>query len=111
MNKYVIKIILGIFVIMITESLHANDLGIVGQTYPIIEEDFLVFLQHRIQKMEESGELKSIQNKFRDRVAKNSDRPHSSDTISKTTQDKVWIYDPSLTIPHDLTDDKDRVFA
>jgi conjugal transfer pilus assembly protein TraW len=110
MKKYAV-VICGISVMIFTQTIQAKNLGTVGQTYPISEEDFLSFIQSRVKVMQQNGEWQKLQNQFRDNVAKHADRPHSLDQISDSTQTRIWHFDPSITISHDLTDQNGRIFA
>ena len=89
----------------------ASDLGVIGQTYPILETDFLEFIQTRLNAMQANGELVKIQNQFKENVNKHTDRPREVSGISKSTQNKSWLIDPSITVPYDLKDYSGRVFA
>jgi conjugal transfer pilus assembly protein TraW len=110
MKRYT-GIILIIFTAISPQIVQAKDLGTVGQTYSIIEEDFLVFIQNRIKLMQQNGEWQRLQNQFSEDVAKHADRPHALDRIGNTTHDRTWYFDPSITIPYDLTDQGGRIFA
>ena len=105
------KRITVIFLMAFVVPVFANDLGVMGKIYPIEEEDFLMFIQKRIQHMQQDGEWSTLQNQFRDRVAANADRPHPIASINKTTEPKSWRYDPSITVPYDLKDTNGQVFA
>lgn len=95
----------------IIEPLFANDLGVIGQTYSIEEEDFLDFIQHRIITMQNNGEWNTLQNQFRNRVKSAVDRPKPVSRITNTTIKKSWVYDPTIVVPYDLKDHHGRVFA
>lgn len=88
-----------------------GDLGIIGQTYPIVEIDFLDFIQARLKVMQTNGDLGKIQNKFRENVSKHADRPRAIDGISKAMVNKSWVYDPTIIVPYDLKDANGRIFA
>lgn len=104
----VVVIILSMFFVV---KSYATNLGVVGHVYPIIEEDFLLFIQNRIALMQKNGEWNQIQSQFRNNVAKHADRPRAIGSISHTTQLKTWEFDPSITIPYDLNDDEGRLIA
>lgn len=100
-----------ISMMVISPIMYAKNLGIAGQVYPIQEEDFLQFMLHHLETMQQNGELGKLQNQFRDHVEKHSSRPHPVDHISKTVEPKHWNVDPSITVPYDLKDQEGRVFA
>jgi conjugal transfer pilus assembly protein TraW len=108
-----------IAVCCISPIIYANDpvlkhdgtsLGIIGQTYPIQEEDFLQFILHRLQNMQQNGQWQRLQNQFSDNVKKHADRP-TAVSLGKTLIPKSWDYNPSITVPYDLRDGEGRVFA
>jgi len=105
------KVILMIMTMLFTLTSYAKDLGIVGQTYPILEEDFLLFIQNRLQIMKQNGEWQKIETQFRDNVEKHADRPNPVSEISKTTQAETWNFDLSLIVPYDLMDAQGRIFV
>lgn len=110
MNKLSKKFLIGLVFIFIAPA-YAQDLGVVGEIYPIQEEDILVFILHRIAAMQETGEWQTLQNQFRARVERHVDRPKPVRSISKAPVTKSWNYDPSLMVPYDLKDAKGKIFA
>lgn len=100
-----------IIMLLISPVIHAKNLGVVGQFYPIQEEDFLQFILCRLQNMQQNGEWKKLQNQFSDNVKKHADRPLPIVHISKTLSPKTWNYNPSITVPYDLQDKEGRIFA
>lgn len=92
-------------------SARAEDMGAIGQVYPILEMDFLDYIQAKLNFMQQSGELQQIQDKFKARVIRHSDRPIPVSGVSKALQNKTWLIDPSITVPYDLRDGQGRVFA
>lgn len=101
--------ILGLY--LISASLFAADLGTVGQTYPIAEDDLLVFIQNRITMLKQNGTLEKIENHFRDNVQKHADRPSPVTTITRTEVSKTWQIDPSITAQNDYKDANGRVLV
>jgi len=92
-------------------SVYASDLGIMGQVYPIQEEDFLEFIMHRIAGMQSSGEWQKIESEFSQRVKIHVDRPKAISGIKKCIQNRSWNHDPSIMVPHDFYDTTGRVLA
>lgn len=92
-------------------SLHAKNLGVIGEVYPIQEEDFLTFIERQVSTMQKNGEWARIQREAQSRVQQHIDRPTSLTSITKTTIAKSWEYDPSINLPYDLHDQEGHVFA
>ena len=105
------KIFLVVGVTIFTVPIFAKDLGVVGKTYAIQEEDFLTFIQKRMAHMQKNGEWAKLQDQFKERVARNADRPHPVDHLTRATTPKYWNYDPSIMVPYDLKDTEGRIFA
>lgn len=97
--------------LLISPIIFAKDLGVIGQTYPIQEEDFLQFILRRLQNMQINGEWQKLKNQFSDIVKKHAERPLPVVNISRTISQKSWNYNPSITLPYDLQDKEGRIFA
>jgi len=117
MENYRQKKLLVYLVLAITmmsfycHSAFAKDLGVVGEIYPIQEEDLLNFILRRIAHMQKSGDWQKLQNQFRDRVQQHADRPRPVSAIRKAVETRSWQYNPSITVPYDLKDAKGNIFA
>lgn len=101
--------------VLITEYCFLNntkgaDLGIHGHTFEIQEPDLLKELESKLQLLEESGELKKHQEILRNKAEQSVRTPPPVEGISKAAKQRVWYYDPSLTVPYDLKDHQGRVF-
>jgi conjugal transfer pilus assembly protein TraW len=88
----------------------AKDLGVLGQTYPIIEEDFLEFIQNRIVQMKSNGQWETVKQHIQQEVKAHTDRPNPVKNISKTIEARTWVYDPSVMVPNDMRDQNGQVF-
>lgn len=106
----VVTMVLGVGVLFSNLSM-AREWGVVGQTYPILEDDLLQFIQQRIYTMQQNGEWSKIQNDFRARVEKKIDRPTPVKSVMKPIEARSWMFDPSITVPYDLKDHNGIVFA
>lgn len=103
----------SLFFVMIITSLNlfARNLGTVGQTYFIQEEDLLSFIEKRITTMQKNGEWQRLNKDIQSRVRQHIDQPAPLDYIKKTTSPQSWTYDPSIVVPYDLHDAHGNVFA
>jgi len=106
-NTILFTILLSVFSV----SLHAKNLGVIGEVYPIQAEDFLTFIERQVSTMQKNGEWARIQREAQSRVQQHIDRPAPLTSISKTTIAKSWEYDPSISLPYDLHDQEGHVFA
>jgi conjugal transfer pilus assembly protein TraW len=87
----------------------AKDFNIVGETFPILEQDLLAVIMQKLTKMQESGELmvhqKILQNKVKEKILK-----PAGITLKETTKAREFYFDPSLTVTEDLVDLNGKVF-
>lgn len=95
----------------LTPTLYAKEVGVFGETYPILEEDFLQFIQKRLKTMQENGEWKKIQDQMQARATSRADRPNVLENITKATSKKQWYIDSSIKLSNDLKDHQGRIFA
>jgi conjugal transfer pilus assembly protein TraW len=89
----------------------AEVIGTYGDVYPIAEQDFLEFIQHRLATMQKTGQIAQLQKQLQTRGQQQAERPTPVSNITCTVNPKSWLFDPSITLPHDLKDANGRVFA
>lgn len=80
----------------------AKDLGVVGQVFPITEIDMLQWIAQRLKTLEQTGELASMQQQFKDTVKASVRRPRPVGLVT-TTSPEVFSVDPTLTLASDIT--------
>lgn len=97
-------------IVFYSATLSAKDLGTFGETFPIIEENLLSFIQRKLFKIQENGELAQHQKIITEKIVKNIERPASVDGVAKTKEFRKFYYDPSITVPYDLKDHNGVVF-
>ena len=106
MNKclaLLLTLSLGPLSLGVAPCVHAKDLGVVGQVFPISEIDMLQWIQQRLRTFEQTGELDSMKQQFKDNVTASVRRPRPVGLITTTTPE-VFTVDPSLTLATDITD-------
>lgn len=81
---------------------YANNVGVMGETYSIIEQDFLEYIHARIVLMQKSGELQLLQNRLQQDAVNYRDRPKKVEDITRTTENKTWLFDPAIVLDHDV---------
>ena len=79
-----------------------KDFGVLGQVYPIVEEDFKSMIVDKLNDLEEKGELKKIQDEFSKRVEEHTFRPLPVEGITTTGEPKIFYYDPSYLVTRDI---------
>jgi conjugal transfer pilus assembly protein TraW len=53
----------------------ANDLGVVGPTYEIVERDLIEVMKDKFRRMEKSGELARVQENYKQKVIDAVEKP------------------------------------
>ena len=100
-----------VFILFVfSTALQAKDLGTFGETFPIIEENLLSVIKTKLQKLGSSGELEVHQKKIQEEATMKLQRPAEVTGIIKTKKPRVFSYNPSITVPYDLKDDKGKIF-
>lgn len=89
----------------------AVDLGVYGETSPIIETDVLETIAGRLRAAERSGRIETLNREFAARAKKRIERPQPVAGLTRTERPRSWLFDPSITVPQDLADHEGRVFA
>ena len=79
--KYVI--LLTLISSVLTVPLYAKNCGVIGDVYPIQEEDFLTFIERQVSTMQKNGEWGRIQRDAQNRVQQHIDRPLPLTSITK----------------------------
>jgi conjugal transfer pilus assembly protein TraW len=84
--------------ILLSAFCSAKDCGVIGPSYPILEENFLVFIQKRLQALD----FTALQQRWQAQVSNLRNRlpVHNLPRILTT---RSWLFDPSIVLGHDLT--------
>lgn len=90
--------------------LYAKDCGVEGHTFPIQEPDFLKQIEDKLESIDKNGELEILQKKALNKAQNFIRRPQSVHGITHTHSPRIFVYDPSVTVPYDLKDHHGRVF-
>jgi conjugal transfer pilus assembly protein TraW len=80
----------------------AKDLGVIGKTYQITEQDFLAYIKVRLVQMQKNGQLEELNQKFIENTKKHADRPVPVAGITRTKEFKRWNFDPTYVVPQDI---------
>lgn len=96
-------LLVGLF-LCFSQVCFAKDLGVIGQTYPIIEVDFLDWIKNKLFVMQQNGELSSAQQQLLGNTKEYMVRPKPVVMVTKATENRSFTYDPSVVVPYDITD-------
>ncbi|VAW82983.1 IncF plasmid conjugative transfer pilus assembly protein TraW [hydrothermal vent metagenome] len=100
---------MGISIAIFCNFLSAKDLGSSGRTYSISEQDFLQYIQQKLQQMKQNGKLEALQNKMKKRAIASIMQPVSVKGIITAVRSKTFYFDPSITVSHDIRDPQGRL--
>jgi conjugal transfer pilus assembly protein TraW len=89
----------------------AKDLGVMGETYPIAEVDFLDFIQSRAANIQQSGAWQALQDKSQQKAVQYRDRPKAVAGMLRTQTAKSWHFDPSIVLDHDVKTHEGKIIA
>jgi len=103
--------IFSCFLMVASSTVSAENLGSFGRTWVIQEINFMGWLQDHLKSRVQDGSWARLQKDFQKRVEKSVDRPMPVGGITPARSARHWKYDPSITVPYDLTDSAGRVFA
>lgn len=104
------RIRLLIVVVLITNSF-ADDLGVVGKTYPVNEPDMIEWIKAKAGMMMKNGQWQKIQNQTIEKTKEQINHPTAIAGITDAQVTKFWYYKPMIQIKQDLTDTKGHVIA
>lgn len=87
----------------------ARDFGIHGKVAPIEEVDPLQIIHQKLKAIEERGELERHNLELQKKTRASIERPKPVEGISKTTQARVFYYDPTYLVQEDIKDHQGHV--
>jgi len=84
---------------------------VLGPVYGIDEPDMLVWIHHRLEHMQTTGELQQLQEQQKKRAMKTIQRPAVVSSITHTKKPRKFLVDPSVVIEHTIQDHQGRIIA
>lgn len=103
--------LMTILLLLWGQSVPAADLGTWGDLWPVQEPDMLNVIMHRLESLQQSGEMGRKMDEFKARVARNSLRPPAVEGVTRTKKYASRLFDPSVRLVADIRDNEGRVFA
>jgi conjugal transfer pilus assembly protein TraW len=89
----------------------AVDHGQYGETWPVIEPDLMEVIKNRLETAERNGQLEELNRQFAEKVKARVMRPTPVAGLRHAVEDRVWEYDPAVTIERDVHDHKGNLIA
>lgn len=87
----------------------ANDLGVVGPTYEIVERDLIEVMKDKFRRMEKSGELARVQENYKQKVIDAVEKPRPVRGVSTTETARTFYVDPTWTLDRDVVDEQGKL--
>lgn len=87
----------------------ADDLGVVGPTYEIVERDALELITSKLKQMEQSGKLARYQEDYKNKVTDSIEHPKPLAGFKSTETASTHYYDPSMVTQKDIVDATGKV--
>lgn len=91
--------------------LAAQDLGVIGPVYPIAEPSLLEVIRQRLQQQLADGGLQRWERDSQARIRQQIESPPPVAGLRRTTQPRRFHFDPSIVVPHPVTDADGRVIV
>ncbi|MBC2668232.1 type-F conjugative transfer system protein TraW [Novosphingobium piscinae] len=95
--------------LLLADHAAARDYGQQGAVWPVIEPDLLQQIHARLTRLEASGETARLNEELKRRTIARVNRPEPVADVSAATLVRRWRFDPTITAPRDIADDKGRV--
>lgn len=87
----------------------AENLGRLGKVYEITEPDFIKHMMSRVEAQIASGEMEKKKNEHLEKIRRTATSPAAVDGVTNTSEEKVFYYDPAITVDYNITDDNGRI--
>jgi conjugal transfer pilus assembly protein TraW len=105
------KYLVVLSIVLFSSNLFAKDYGVMGHTYKIKEENALTYIQNKLKKMEENGEIAKFQEEFKQKTIERTKRPKPVDGLTYAAENKKYYFDPSIILNKNYQDQNGRIFA
>ena len=97
--------------ILLIENSFAEDKGVFGAVFEIVEDDIVELIQGKLKRLHETGDLDSIKKKIQNEIVKGIREPDSIKGIGRTSTPRKFVFDPTIELNEDLKDNKGKIFA
>lgn len=108
--KHKFWVALGLcFSAVLLSNASAKNLGTVGTTYEIAEENILQMIDKKLKRMSDSDDMEKLNQAFKEQASKSIKRPKAVSGIRTTSEARAFTYNPSLTLSQDLLDHQGNI--
>lgn len=98
-------------VLLATTTAYARQLGVIGTTYPILEQNALTQIMSKLKQMEVNGELKRLEEEAKRRALNSIKNPRGPLGIGTVRKSSVRVFDPSVTYTEGIFAEDGTVIA
>ena len=88
---------------------HAENLGTIGPTYPIAEQNLLDHIMATLRQKERSGELQRLQELAQARATQSVRSPKPVPGLSRASTARTYYFDPTFTLDRNITDENGQL--
>ena len=88
-----------------TGAARAEDLGAIGPTYPIAEQNLLDVIMARLREKERSGELRKAEQFARERATQSVMNPKPVAGLRRAETARTTYFDPTFTLDRNIVDE------
>lgn len=81
-----------------------TDLGVYGTTFPVRERNIITVLTEKMTSDKGKEVLNALEKKLNDMAERSHYVPKSADHVTATPVHNSYLFDPSLSLSHDLSD-------
>jgi conjugal transfer pilus assembly protein TraW len=106
-----VRAILGVAVVVLSISVRAQDLGVIGPVYPIAEPSLLEVILSKLHEAQTTGLLAGLQRDAQARARRAIEEPPALASLTRTTKPRSFYYDPSIVVPYAITDAEGRLIV
>ncbi len=99
------KVLFGMLMLFVAKVALSQNLGVIGEVFPVREENFLMFIESRLKTMEETGEIKQLQAHWMEEMTSYATKPKPVG-LRRATKSHVHRYVPTLVLQDDVKDEK-----
>lgn len=97
------------FMLLFSSIAHANNLGVIGEVFPIKEPDLLQEIHQKLTALQQNGQLNAMMQQINHQAEAQIKRPTPSYGITTTSAPRVWLFDPSIMLNQTIQDEKGQV--
>lgn len=87
----------------------AEDLGIIGKAYEIAERDLIEVMKDRFRRLEQTGEMRKLEERYKAKVVEAVERPRPIPGITPTQTARTYFVDPTWTLDRNVVDEKGQM--